>query len=81
MVRDLPMDRLLVETDAPYLSPDPMRKMKRNEPALVVHTAARLGEVKGLTPGETARRTTDNFHRLFRKVPVPAEAIPEAMAS
>ena len=76
IVRDLPMDRLMVETDAPYLSPDPMRKMKRNEPALVVHTAARLGEVKGLSPKETARQTTANFFALFDKVPAPAEAMP-----
>ena len=75
IVRDLPMHRLLVETDAPYLSPDPMRKMKRNEPALVVHTAARLGAVKGLSPEETARHTTANFHALFDKVPHPAEAV------
>jgi len=71
IVRDLPMDRLLVETDSPYLSPEPKRKTRRNEPALVVHTAARLAEVKGLGMAETARRTTDNFFALFDKVPVP----------
>lgn len=75
VVADLPMDRLLVETDAPYLTPDPMRKVKRNEPAMVVHTAARLGEVKGLTPAETARRTSANFFALFDKVPAPAALV------
>ncbi|NBC33538.1 MAG: YchF/TatD family DNA exonuclease [Alphaproteobacteria bacterium] len=81
IVADLPIDRLLVETDAPYLTPDPMRKVRRNEPAMVVHTAARLGEVKGLTPAETARRTTANFFALFDKVPAPAVLGAEARAA
>jgi TatD DNase family protein len=67
-IRGLPMDRLLVETDAPYLAPAP-RRGRRNEPALVVHTAAKLAEIKGLTAAELARQTTENFLRLFRKVP------------
>lgn len=71
-VRDIaatiPDDRILVETDAPYLAPMPHRG-KTNEPAFTVHTAAVLAEVKGWTPEETARRTTENFGRLFRKVP------------
>jgi TatD DNase family protein len=67
-IRGVPVDRLLVETDAPYLAPTP-RRGRRNEPALVVHTAAKLAEIKGLTASELARRTTDNFARLFRKVP------------
>lgn len=70
-VRELPLDRLLVETDAPYLAPVPKRG-KRNEPAFVVHTAARLAEVKGLGSAETAARTTANFFALFDKVPPPA---------
>jgi TatD DNase family protein len=65
---ELPLDRLLVETDAPFLAPEPMRG-KRNEPALVVHTAAALAKVRGLTPEAFAAATTENFHRLYTKVP------------
>ncbi|MCG8696294.1 MAG: TatD family hydrolase, partial [Minwuiales bacterium] len=67
----LPMDRLLVETDSPYLAPAPKRG-KPNEPAFVVHTAAKLGEIKGLTPDVVAEATTRNFFELFRKVPKAA---------
>ncbi len=73
IVRDLPMDRLLVETDSPYLAPVPKRG-KRNEPAYVAHTAARLAEVKGLGVAETARQTTENFFTLFDKVTRPDNA-------
>ncbi|BAE51251.1 TatD family hydrolase [Paramagnetospirillum magneticum] len=66
----VPLDRLLVETDAPYLAPIPFRG-KRNEPAYVAHTAARLAEVKGVTMAEMETATTDNFHRLFKKVARP----------
>jgi TatD DNase family protein len=66
IARDVPRDRLLVETDAPYLSPVPFRG-KRNEPARVAHTAAVLAEVRGLTPDALADLTTANFRRLFRK--------------
>ena len=62
---DAPLERVLVETDAPYLAPMPNRG-KRNEPAYVVHTLAKLAEVKGLKPEEMARRTSDNFFRLFK---------------
>ena len=65
---EVPLDRLLVETDAPFLAPEPYRG-KRNEPAFVVHTAAALAKVKGITPEAMATATTDNFHRLFAKVP------------
>jgi TatD DNase family protein len=68
IAKDLPMDRLLVETDAPYLAPMPYRG-KRNEPAHVQHTAAVLAEVKGVTQDEIGRVTTENFYRLFSKVP------------
>ena len=66
IARDLPADRLLVETDAPYLAPVPFRG-KRNEPAFVAHTAAVLAEVRGLEPEALADLTTENFRRLFRK--------------
>lgn len=71
IVRDIPLDRILVETDAPYLAPMPFRG-KRNEPAYVAHTAAAVAAVKGVTPEEMARITTDNFFRLFDRVPRPA---------
>lgn len=66
----LPMDRLLVETDAPYLAPEPMRGGK-NEPAFVAHTAEKLAEVRGVSLEEIGRITTENFHRLFSRVPHP----------
>jgi TatD DNase family protein len=66
IARDVPEDRLLVETDAPYLAPVPMRG-KRNEPSFVVHTAALLAEIRGVSPAELARSTTENFFRLFGK--------------
>lgn len=66
IARDVPLDRLLVETDAPYLAPEPHRGRK-NEPAWVTHTAALLAEIRGLSADEMAARTTDNFHRLFAR--------------
>ena len=70
IIRPLPLESLLVETDAPYLAPDP-RRGKRNEPAFVVHTAERLAEILGVTKSELATATTDNFFRTFNKVPRP----------
>jgi len=64
----LPADRIMVETDAPYLAPPPYRG-KRNEPAYVVETAKVLAEARGLSADEIARQTTENFFRLFNKVP------------
>ncbi len=68
IVRDIPLDRLLVETDAPYLAPVPKRG-KTNEPAFVAHTAAKVAELKGIGIAELEAATTDNFFRLFTKVP------------
>jgi TatD DNase family protein len=70
---DLPADRLLVETDAPYLAPGKYRG-KRNEPAYVAETAKVLADVRGLSIHDLARLTTDNFFRLFPKVPQPTIA-------
>jgi TatD DNase family protein len=64
----LPLDRLLVETDAPYLAPVPHRG-KRNEPSYVAHTASALAQLKNLPVAEIETATTDNFYRLFTKVP------------
>ena len=70
IARDVPDDRILVETDAPFLAPEPMRG-RANEPAFVVHTVAKLAAVRGVSPSELARQTTDNFFALFSKVPRP----------
>ena len=69
----VPLDRLLVETDAPYLAPIPNRG-KRNEPAFVAHTAQTLADLRGLSLAELGEITTDNFFRLFAKAQRPAEA-------
>ena len=61
--RQAPLDRILVETDAPYLAPVP-RRGKRNEPALVVHTARRLAELRGISLEEIERATTENFNAV-----------------
>jgi TatD DNase family protein len=70
IARDVPLDRLLVETDAPYLAPVPMRG-KRNEPAWVAHTAGVLAGLRGMTPEALAELTTANFRRLFPKTVSP----------
>jgi TatD DNase family protein len=64
--KTVPIDRVLVETDAPYLAPDGFRG-KRNEPSYVVQTAASLAACKGVTTDEIARHTTENFYRLYAK--------------
>jgi TatD DNase family protein len=73
LAAEVPLDRLLVETDAPFLAPEPFRG-KTNEPSFVTHTAAVLAQVKGLSPAEIAEVTTGNFFHLFGKVPRAARA-------
>lgn len=63
--KDVPADRLLVETDAPFLTPEPHRKIRRNEPKFVVDTARQLAEIRGEAFADLARSTTANFRRLF----------------
>lgn len=65
VAKTIPEDRLLVETDCPYLSPEPCRKQRPNEPALVVHTGTCLASERGISPAEMARITTANARRLF----------------
>jgi TatD DNase family protein len=73
IAKDLPANRVLVETDSPYLAPMPYRG-KRCEPSYVVETAKVLAETRGVSADEIARQTTENFFRLFNKVPRPAAA-------
>ena len=69
-ISGLPLERILVETDAPFLAPMPNRG-KRNEPAFVADTAACVARVKGLTEAELAAATTENFFQLFTKAERP----------
>lgn len=68
IAKTVPLERMLVETDAPYLAPKPFRG-KRNEPAYVAHTAAVLAETVGVSEDEIARITTENAFRIFSKMP------------
>ena len=68
IARDVPVDRLLVETDSPYLAPVPFRG-KPNEPSYVAHTAQTLANVRGMSADALATQTTENFFRLYSKVP------------
>ncbi len=70
-IAEVPLERLLVETDAPYLAPVPKRG-KRNEPSFVKHTAAVVAELKAVSEDELAQATTDNFFRLFAKADRPS---------
>ena len=65
--RKIPKDRLLIETDSPYLAPVPYRG-KRNDPSLVVHVADKIAELQGISAQEVADQSTQNFFRLFSKV-------------
>jgi TatD DNase family protein len=73
LAAELPADRIMVETDAPYLAPGKFRG-KRNEPAYVVEVAKVLAEARGVSLEAISRQTTENFFRLFSKVPRPGAA-------
>ena len=66
VAKEVPEDRLLVETDSPYLSPEPLRGRRPNEPARVEHTLRCLADVRGVTPEHLANATTENAKRLFQ---------------
>ena len=74
-VRGIPLDRMLVETDAPYLAPEPKRG-RPNEPAYTAFTAARAAKIKGVDAETFANTTTDNFFRLFAKAAALKEEAP-----
>jgi TatD DNase family protein len=70
VIRDMPADRIIVETDCPYLAPPPHRG-RRNEPAYVVHVLEKLAEIRGWTVAEAEQRTEDAFFALFDRIPRP----------
>lgn len=70
VIRDMPADRIIVETDCPYLAPVPYRG-RRNEPAFLPHVLARLAEIRGWSLDEAERRTEDAFFALFDRIPRP----------
>lgn len=70
VIRDMPGERIIVETDCPYLAPVPYRG-RRNEPAYVPHVLAKLAEIRGWSPDDAEQRTTDAFFALFDRIPRP----------
>jgi len=70
VIADMPEDRIVVETDCPYLAPAPMRG-RRNEPAFLPHVLAKLAEIRGWSLEEAEARTTEAFFKLFDKIPKP----------
>jgi len=70
VIADMPADRIIVETDCPYLAPMPLRG-RRNEPAFLPHVLARLAEIRGWSLAEAEARTEDAFFALFDKIPRP----------
>jgi len=72
VARDMPLDRILVETDSPYLAPVPNRG-KRNEPAYVVHVAEAIAKLRGVDLETIAAASTENFARAFNRVVMPEQ--------
>lgn len=70
IIRDMPADRIIVETDCPYLAPVPHRG-RRNEPAYIPHILAKLAEIRGWTLDEAEQRTEEAFFALFDRIPRP----------
>ena len=70
VIADMPADRIIVETDCPYLAPMPMRG-RRNEPAFLPHILAKLAEIRGWSLAEAEARTEDAFFSLFDRIPRP----------
>ncbi len=70
VIADMPADRIIVETDCPYLAPAPMRG-RRNEPAYLPHIVDRLAQIRGWSPADARARTADAFFALFEKIPRP----------
>jgi len=70
VIRDMPADRIIVETDCPYLAPVPMRG-RRNEPAFLPHVLAALAQIRGWSVSEAEARTEDAFFSLFSMIPRP----------
>ena len=66
IVKKIPDERLLVETDSPYLAPDPMRG-KKNEPSFLTHTVDKIAELRNTSSEKIAKITTNNFFKLFQK--------------
>jgi len=71
VIRDMPADRIIVETDCPYLAPIPHRG-RRNEPAYISHVLDKLAEIRGWSAEEADLRTTEAFFGLFDRIPRPA---------
>jgi TatD DNase family protein len=78
IARDVPLDRILVETDAPYLAPTPHRG-RRNEPAFVVSTAGVVAEARGITADALAEATRANTHAIFQRLPPAVGKLPQAV--
>jgi TatD DNase family protein len=72
---EVPLERLLIETDSPYLAPVPHRG-KRNEPAFVIETARRLGELRGISTEEVGERTSSNFYKFFKLTEIAESKVP-----
>ena len=72
---EVPLDRMLIETDSPYLAPVPHRG-KRNEPAFVIETARKIGELRGLSAEEIGQQTTRNFYKFFKLAEIAETKFP-----